>query len=198
MHPEELEQRCAANQRGSLALETTFPETADPHSYVARDATEEVLAQLLSSVIASRGPVVFNAKPGMGKTILLHVLAERLVGHARCVFLPYGALSLEDLCAWSLGRMGEARGRKPVRALLSIARQLAEHGQVLTLRHTPEQDSVYYAYFAPYSMERHSDLIADCLESPEARLEVLGRTLDGQDLDLLTIGKGAEGKRSQW
>jgi type II secretory pathway predicted ATPase ExeA len=133
MHPEELEQRRAAHQRGTLALEAAFRETADPHSYVARDATEEVLAQLLSSVMASRGPVVFNAKPGLGKTILLHVLAERLVGHARCVFLPYGALSLDDLCAWSLGRMGEARGRKPVQALLSIARQLAEDGQVLTL-----------------------------------------------------------------
>ena len=71
-------------------------------------------------------------------------------------------------------------------------------GQVLTLRHRPESDSVYYAYFAPYSMERHSDLIADCLDSPDARLEVLGRTLDGQDLDLLTIGAAGEGKRTCW
>ena len=31
---------------------------------------------------------------------------------------------------------------------------------VLTIEITPEQDSVYFAYFAPYSMERHADLVA--------------------------------------
>src|SRR3990167_8279747 len=28
-------------------------------------------------------------------------------------------------------------------------------GQVMTVSHTPERDSVYYAYFEPYSWERH-------------------------------------------
>jgi len=62
-------------------------------------------------------------------------------------------------------------------------------GTVLTIRHTPAQDAVYYAYFAPYSMERHADLVARALASPHVRLEVLGATLDGQDLDLLRIGE---------
>lgn len=59
---------------------------------------------------------------------------------------------------------------------------------VLTIRHRPERDAVYYAYFAPYSMERHADLIARTLMDDRVRLEVPGRTLDGQDLDLLVIG----------
>ncbi len=71
-------------------------------------------------------------------------------------------------------------------------------GRVLAIRHTPERDSVYYAYFAPYSMERHADLIARCLAFPRASLEVLGETLDGQPLELLRIGEPAANRRSCW
>jgi murein tripeptide amidase MpaA len=71
-------------------------------------------------------------------------------------------------------------------------------GTVLTIRHTPERDAVYYAYFAPYSMERHADLVATALRSDLVQLDVLGATLDGQDLDLLRIGTPGEGKRICW
>ena len=69
---------------------------------------------------------------------------------------------------------------------------------VLTIRHRPDRDAVYYAYFAPYSMERHADLIARVTGDPRVRLEVLGQTLDGQDLDLLTIGEAAAGRKRVW
>ena len=39
-------------------------------------------------------------------------------------------------------------------------------GTVLTINHRPEHDSVYYAYFAPYSMERHARLVAGTLVEP--------------------------------
>ena len=51
------------------------------------------------------------------------------------------------------------------------------------------QDAIYYAYFAPYSYERHQDLIAKSMSSKHVRLEVLGETLDGHDIDLLQIGE---------
>ena len=51
------------------------------------------------------------------------------------------------------------------------------------------QDAIYYAYFAPYSYERHQDLIAKSISSKHVRLEVLGETLDGHDIDLLQIGE---------
>jgi murein tripeptide amidase MpaA len=61
---------------------------------------------------------------------------------------------------------------------------------------TPEQDSIYFAYFTPYSMERHADLIATSLRSPLCRLEVLGQSIDGQDIDLLKItGPGDSSQR---
>jgi len=59
----------------------------------------------------------------------------------------------------------------------------------LIIRHTPLTDSIWVAYFAPYTREQHRDLVAQC-QSAGARLEVLGTTLDGEDLDLLTIGEG--------
>ncbi|PHS77889.1 MAG: hypothetical protein COB56_01385 [Robiginitomaculum sp.] len=68
----------------------------------------------------------------------------------------------------------------------------------LIIEHTPEFGSVYYAYFAPYSMERHADLIADCQMHPDVRATVLGQTLDGQDIDMLTVGVPAKGKKTMW
>lgn len=71
-------------------------------------------------------------------------------------------------------------------------------GEELTICHTPLRNSIYYAYFAPYSSERHRDLIAGVTGSPLAEITCLGMTLDGQDLDLIQIGKPDENKRSCW
>ena len=63
-------------------------------------------------------------------------------------------------------------------------------GGTLTIRLTPDTDSVWIAYFAPYSMERHHDLIATYASLPHVEYASLGQTLDGQDMDCLTIGEG--------
>lgn len=60
---------------------------------------------------------------------------------------------------------------------------------VLEIRHPPAA-SVWFAYFAPFSMERHHDLVARAARDPRVTLEVLGATLDGQDLDCLSVGTG--------
>lgn len=69
---------------------------------------------------------------------------------------------------------------------------------VLTIRHMAEADSLYFAYFAPYSRERHRDLIAACQSQPNCRHVVLGETLDGEEMDLLAIGDGAPEKKKIW
>ena len=61
---------------------------------------------------------------------------------------------------------------------------------VLTIDVTPAADSVWIAYFAPYSMERHLDLIARLGDAPGVTTRVLGQTLDGQDLDVVELGDG--------
>jgi murein tripeptide amidase MpaA len=68
----------------------------------------------------------------------------------------------------------------------------------LTIRHQPECDSVFYAYFAPYTGERHLDLIARAVRSPRVALEVLGESLNGEDLDLLIIGEPDAAKPAIW
>jgi len=61
---------------------------------------------------------------------------------------------------------------------------------VLTMKLTPPQDVVWIAYFAPYSMERHHDLVSSIAGLPGVGYESLGKSLDGQDIDCLTIGEG--------
>ncbi len=63
---------------------------------------------------------------------------------------------------------------------------------VLVIRDTPDADFVWYAYFAPYSWERHQDLLARCQQSPFARVERLGATVDGRDLDRVVVGTGTQ------
>ena len=61
---------------------------------------------------------------------------------------------------------------------------------VLTMKLTPPQDVVWVAYFAPYSMERHHDLVSQTAALPAVDYRSLGHSLDGQDIDCLTIGEG--------
>jgi type II secretory pathway predicted ATPase ExeA len=119
--------------RWAAALEAAFRETADSRSYVPRADTESILKQLESVAMQPDRPAGLRASPGMGKSILLRVLAERLAERRRCVFLPYGSLSLPDLCAWALGIMQEPRLEDPVEELLSIAESLRDEGSALVL-----------------------------------------------------------------
>jgi murein tripeptide amidase MpaA len=63
-------------------------------------------------------------------------------------------------------------------------------GKILTITHAAESDNLWFAYFAPYSMERHHDLVAAIATLPGVTYESLGTTLDGQEMDCLHIGEG--------
>jgi murein tripeptide amidase MpaA len=60
-------------------------------------------------------------------------------------------------------------------------------GEVMTVDFTPETQSVYFAYFEPYSHERHLDLIGSVSTSEHAVVERLGSTIDGRDMTLLQV-----------
>ena len=72
----------------------------------------------------------------------------------------------------------------------------------LTIVADLEYDSIQIAYFAPYSYERHQDLLAAVQTHPLVALEHLGETLDKRDLTLVKIGNGDSSsethKRSIW
>jgi len=65
-----------------------------------------------------------------------------------------------------------------------------EEGGTLTIQYTPASSVTYFAYFAPYSMERHHDLIAEAASCEGVELTRLCSTLDGQPLDMLEMGEG--------
>jgi murein tripeptide amidase MpaA len=70
-------------------------------------------------------------------------------------------------------------------------------GDVMTITHTPEMDSVYYAYFEPYSWERHLELLDRAQLSEQVRMLDLGSTVDGRDINALVIGD-PQASRKVW
>jgi murein tripeptide amidase MpaA len=71
-------------------------------------------------------------------------------------------------------------------------------GSEMVVTHTPERDSVYYAYFEPYSSERHLDLLGRVDAMPRARVSRLGRSVEGRDMDLVTVGEAAPDRVPVW
>ena len=62
----------------------------------------------------------------------------------------------------------------------------------------PECGSVYFAYFAPYSYDRHLDLLSWAQSQGACQLITLGETLDGRDMSVLKIGEPSEDKKTIW
>ena len=95
-------------------------------------------------------------------------------------------------------------GWKDYRAVASYDREFwfrvdtSFDGKQLVIEHTSEQDQVYFAYFAPYSMERHADLIAFAQGSEKCQVETLGHTLDGQAIDCLRFGDPDKADKTLW
>jgi murein tripeptide amidase MpaA len=69
---------------------------------------------------------------------------------------------------------------------------------ILCINHTPLANSVYYAYFEPYSYEQHLNLLGDSQSSGLCQIEDLGSTIKGRDINLLTIGNQAASDLKIW
>lgn len=65
-----------------------------------------------------------------------------------------------------------------------------EDGGTLTIRYRPLGNLAWFAYFAPYSMERHHDLVAAMADADGVDYRVLGYSLEGQAIDCLELGEG--------
>lgn len=63
---------------------------------------------------------------------------------------------------------------------------------------TLAQSSVYFAYFTPFSHERHLDLIASVQTDNRCKAESLGKTLDGRAITMLTLGTASATKKKVW
>ncbi|KFE47813.1 M14 family metallopeptidase [Pseudomonas congelans] len=71
-------------------------------------------------------------------------------------------------------------------------------GKALNFSLAADQPQVWFAYFEPYSRERHDWLIEQAQEKAGAQLLAVGKSVEGRDIQLLRKGDGAEGKRRIW
>ena len=72
-----------------------------------------------------------------------------------------------------------------------------ESGQLI-IDHTPLANSIYYAYFEPYSWEQHLNLIGEVQSSGLCQVHDLGSTIQGRDMNLLTIGHEVSSDYKIW
>lgn len=111
----------AAAQSLAQASRRAFSETSDPDAYVERAATANALAAIeawldadaLGSTVAA-----IVGTPGIGKTMLLRVVAARLfdtppllagtlaAAHARALYVPHPGLTPVDLATWVHAQLG--------------------------------------------------------------------------------------------
>ena len=66
-------------------------------------------------------------------------------------------------------------------------------GNDYVFQHDPVHDVCYYARWAPYPLDRGLDFMARCQGSPRLTIGVAGRSVQGRDLDLLTIQEPTQG-----
>ena len=145
----------------------------------------------------------------------IHV--ERVTG-PNDIVLTIGKDAHSDFYQWFHFRLSGGRGQRCIiriidlnhcaypggwpgyRACVSVDRQTWRRAPTsfdaksangtLTIEVTPSVDQLWLAYFAPYSMERHHDLIARIAARPGVRADVLGHSLDGRAIDRLVVGDG--------
>ena len=71
-------------------------------------------------------------------------------------------------------------------------------GKELVIEHVPLANSIYYAYFEPYSHEQHLNLIGQAQGSGLCQVSDLGSTVQGRDINLLTVGHEVESDLKVW
>lgn len=71
-------------------------------------------------------------------------------------------------------------------------------GKVAEFVHTPEREDCRYAYFIPYSQDRHLDLITRCMTHPDVRHDLIGSSHENRPLDVLRFGRPGGDKRVCW
>lgn len=72
-------------------------------------------------------------------------------------------------------------------------------GDVLSFEHEGRGPLVHFAYFAPYPWARHEALLERAAASPIARVETIGRSVEGRPMSLVVVGDDQDDdKRRIW
>lgn len=103
------------------SLTTLFEESCDPHGYIPRRASEEVLRCLSQLVRDGEPAVVLHGPAGIGKSMLMRVLAERFEDERRVAFVPLGDAPAPELTHRLLDELSEPATDDPADALVRAA-----------------------------------------------------------------------------
>ena len=68
----------------------------------------------------------------------------------------------------------------------------------LSISFTPKYNSVYFSYFTPYSYERHLDLVHSAQMANDVSFEIVGKTFEGRNIEMLIVGKPRRNKKIIW
>ncbi|WPP01500.1 M14-type cytosolic carboxypeptidase [Pseudomonas sp. HR96] len=71
-------------------------------------------------------------------------------------------------------------------------------GSALRFGLEPTQQQIWFAYFEPYSRERHDWLVEQALNLAGMQLIAVRKSAEGREIPLLRKGDGAPGKRKIW
>ncbi|MDP6980196.1 MAG: AAA family ATPase [Myxococcota bacterium] len=105
----------------TLSLTTLFEESCDPHGYIPRRASEEVLRCLSSLVRDGEPAVVLHGPSGIGKTMLMRVLAERFEDERRVAYVPLSDAPAPELTHRVLDELSEPATDDPAADLVRVA-----------------------------------------------------------------------------
>ena len=62
---------------------------------------------------------------------------------------------------------------------------------VLEIRHEATADEIWFAFFAPYDLARHQDLLDRAAAAPGVTVDVIGNSVDGRAISRIRLGQGA-------
>src|SRR5262249_14281872 len=100
-----------------------FRSTPDSTSYYPATTHERTLARLLQALTDQEGIILLTAAPGLGKTLLCHVVLERLGDEVTSAFLTNShcsdRLGLLQAILYELSLPHEARGEQDARLALT-------------------------------------------------------------------------------
>ncbi len=69
---------------------------------------------------------------------------------------------------------------------------------ILTINHKPQSNIQWYAYFAPYSLERHTNLIAKCQQIKGVEIITNYKSIEKRPIDILKIGAAQKNTPTFW
>ena len=115
-----------------LGTSEAFALTSDPAAYVPSAERERALEQMTAALEADAIPCL-EGPTGIGKTLLLQLLAQRLSNRFEPVYLPYPMLSTAELCQLALGLLERSYSGDPEAALLQLVSERAAQRRPLLL-----------------------------------------------------------------